>query len=94
VSAHSDRGGESAPPTLPTLDPGVHDALSTLYARIMLCQAQWQALCQELDMCRACSAAERAGREHRRAELGHELTALREKVDRIRREADPAGTFL
>jgi hypothetical protein len=94
MSAHSDCGGESAPPTLPTLDPGVHDALSTLYARIMLCQAQWQALCQELDTCRACSAAQRAGREHRRAELARELTALRGQVDRVRREADPAGTFL
>lgn len=91
MSAHSDRGGQSAPPILPTLDPDVHDTLSTLYARVMLCDAQWQRLGTELG---ACSPAQRADREHRRAELARELTALRKQVDRVRREADPAGTFL
>lgn len=94
MSAHSDRRGESAAPILSALDPDVHNTLSTLYAKVLVCEAQWQGLGRELDACRGCSPAQRADRERRRAELGRELMALREQVDRVRREADPAGTFL
>jgi hypothetical protein len=95
VSGHGPPRGAEAQSELPVLDPRVHDALSDLYAHILVLDAERQRVDARLAAgCDAGSSSDRAVLERRRAELTDKLELLRRDVDRLRGEADPEGTFL
>ncbi len=95
MSRHGHCGGASAPAPSSLLDPRVHDALSDLYAHVLVLDAEWRKLDARLahpDGARLRS--ERAVAERRHAELIGVLAGLRGKIDALRREADPEGRLL
>lgn len=77
------------------LDPRVHDALSDLYAHVLVLDAEWRRLDARLaDPGDARVRSERAVEERRHAELTATLAGLRAKIDALRRKADPGGRLL
>jgi hypothetical protein len=95
VSGHGHPRDAEAQSELPVLDPRVHDALSDLYAHVLVLDAERQRVDARLAAgWDTGSSSERAVLERRRAELTDKLKLLRHEVDRLRGEADPDGTLL
>jgi hypothetical protein len=75
------------------LDPRVHDALTDLHAYALLMDSQCELLGGRIEsLARSDEQSEECLElMRRRAQLGDELSALREVIARLREEADAAG---
>jgi hypothetical protein len=83
-------------PALPGLDQRAHDALCDLYAYVLVRDAEWRVVTQELALIEKIDAhrERRLTLVRRERELGQELESLRATIAELRRDIDPHGFYL
>jgi hypothetical protein len=80
----------------PQLIAAVHDALSDLYAQLLVLDAELRRTCAHAELVDGLSVDpdERDRIKRRCRELRTERDALRGKIDELRAKADPEGRYL